>query len=396
MPSMPHATGPQENEEGEFQDALRKLMESENAESELNAMFQQPGEKAEDAVDYESDDSLADEEDAKPLISAPPHETAGTGSPEGLVSFTDPDLPGLTNDEHDADDIDALFGGDPSSPVDFQFAQDGEPGPAVKDEDHSFDDLFGDSAGDSLGVDVQPAETSGLGKASVYKSIELSPQEPIMSKEEQLQRELFAMSSKSAFAGSDYPPAPPQNQEELLASLWPKFERNAVPKFMDLLPPKVAHWRGQRPVKPPKPVQPTKVSLELAIDQEKLFRSLNPSYKRVYDEMDQQVISIAPFTTASDDDDDEAMQIDSDYENEPVGGVSWRDLQVLCQDWNLYPEPFPEVNLCADCMQPHATLSELNLCPDCTKARTSKTSVEEELFREVDIREAKVSLVKQL
>ena len=386
MPGMPHATSPQEDEEKEFQNALLQIVGGQPGEQglDVDTLFQ-PSEKAEDAVNYESDDSLADEEDANPATSLSPHQAARPSPPDGLVNFMDQDLPELTsaNGEHEGDDIDDLFGGGPSSPEDFRFAHDGGSGPAVKNTDHDFnvDDLFGDSSGDILENNVQPEEIDGFGKPAVFKSIEVTTPEPIMSKEEQLQRELFAMSTRNALAGSDYPPAPPENQEELLASLWPRFERNTVPRFMDLLPPKVAHWRGQRPLKPPKPIQPTKVSLELAIDQEKLFRAPNPNYKRVHDEMEPRVIRIAPLTSASDDDDDEIIDIESDYENEPIGGVSWQDLQILCQDWDMHTEDFSVTDTHTDRIETHLTRS---------------ANDEDDLFREVDEnRRVKVGIMEQ-
>ena len=350
---MPHATSPSEDEDAQVDETIARLV---NADPEnpfdLNTLWE-PSAKADDAVDYESDDSLADDEEDNTDPAAPSVQrgAADASSPNGLISFLeggDQELPELTSGsgEHDGDDLDDLFGGGPSSPVDFHVAHDGETGPSAAGAGYEFnvDDLFGDPSGDMSEDTFQPEGVPSLQTRSISKSNGVPPPEPAMSKEEQLQRELFALSSRNAGGASDYPPAPPKNQEELLASLWPKFERNTVLRFMDLLPPKTAHWVGKRPLKPPKPVQPTRVSLEIAVDQEKLFRLPSGSYKSSHDETDQQVIVIPPLTTASDAGEDDPMEIESDYENEPIGGVAWQDLQILCQDWNMHTEDFALAN----------------------------------------------------
>ena len=391
MPIMPHATNTHEEEDAQFADALERLADGSGPNAiDLNSLWI-PSEKADDAIDYESDDSLAEDDEEKgagPTVSSAQDGRADPSSPDDLINFMEDgyqELPELTSGsgEHDGDDLDDLFGGGPSSPVGFHAAHDAETGPAVKsaDPDFNIDDLFGDATGDvpedTFSIERNPV----IDTRAVAKSIEIPPPEPAMSKEEQLQRELFAMSSRTAFMGSDYPPAPPENQEELLASLWPKFERNTVPKFMDLLPPKTAHWLGKRPLKTPKPLQPTKIGLELAVDHEKLFRLPNGSCKRSHDEMDHGVIIIPPLTSASDADEDNAMEIESDYENEPVGGVTWQDLQILCQDWNMHTKEFSLENICTDPID--VPLSPLYYDDD---------GEEDDIFRDIDYnRQVKVS-----
>jgi transcription initiation factor TFIID subunit 1 len=141
-----------------------------------------------------------------------------------------------------------------------------------------------------------------------------------------------------------YIPPPPANNEELLASIWPGFDRDSPPNFMSLLPPKKAYFIGKTPLKPPRPVQPTKISLELEQDQEKLFRlSGTATYRQraVQEEAEQKGLIFIENEDDKDkntsDDEDVFMEI----ENEPIGGVGWHDIEVACEDWDsmLLDEP---------------------------------------------------------
>ncbi|KAI5310346.1 hypothetical protein KEM55_008113 [Ascosphaera atra] len=103
--------------------------------------------------------------------------------------------------------------------------------------------------------------------------------DPATFKEWQLQQALFAMSSYGM-----EPPAPPENHEELLASLWPRFRKDELPRFLELLPPKRSYFIGKQPAKTPKKIVPTRLHLELAMDQERSFRSsVGSGVKRGFD-----------------------------------------------------------------------------------------------------------------
>ena len=144
--------------------------------------------------------------------------------------------------------------------------------------------------------------------------------------------------SRHGMGGSDVLPPPPENPEELLLSLWPKFRRGTILKFIDLLPPKRTRYVAKKPLKRPRPVQPTKVNLELAQDQEKSFRLSSVTSRRIQEDMDRAgVIAITnttPVERTSDGDED----MESDYEHEPVGGISWQDLQIACEDWDIHTQ----------------------------------------------------------
>jgi hypothetical protein len=136
---------------------------------------------------------------------------------------------------------------------------------------------------------------------------------------------------------SDYLPAPPQNDEEVFAAMWPGFDKNAIPKFQQLLPPKSAQYVGKQPLKPPKPLHLTKVTLDVAQDQAKGFRapgSAAPTRAEIQDENTRKglIPVLEPDTEEISDEDYHSDEIDPE---EKIGGVTWQDLQVLCEDWDV-------------------------------------------------------------
>ena len=345
---MPHALVTTDT-----QDAQDDLLIQQALDPESNLDFSrdlEPGEKADDAVDYEdlSDDDLADDEDTKPTQSfSIDHLDSNAGSFEDMArpAQEEEDLPELTNGSGpEGDGFDDLFGDVPSSPVDIG---DGQPvtqntiQPDGMDISFEFEDSgqFADSS--QTLPDAQFSTEQKVNPTSsqtIFRPVNFAPKDVALSKEQLLQQQLFAMSG-SGIGSAEYPPAPPENQEELLASLWPKYERDTVPRFMDLLPPKQARYVGKTPLKVPKLVQPTKVSLELAPDQEKMFKINATSNKRNREDYEQQGIVLISAAVSADSSGDEDVDIDSDYENEPIGGVTWQDLQIICEDWDIYSPP---------------------------------------------------------
>ena len=150
--------------------------------------------------------------------------------------------------------------------------------------------------------------------------------------EELLQRQLFAMSK-------NHLPAPPENQQELLKSLWPNFEPDKIPRFFELLRKRTVRYVGKTPSKPPKSVQPTKISLELEPDQEKAFKvSTGAAHRPSGNVEEQRTIPILKPQTEKEREEDDIDE-ESDYENDPVGGVSWQDFQIVCEDWDIPSAP---------------------------------------------------------
>jgi hypothetical protein len=347
---MPHAVTPDDTQEELDNLLIQQALDPQN-EFDFDRELE-PGEKADDAIDYEdiSDDDLAEEVDQQSTESAAPGKDGGTFVNDlDLLQgsdYTSGDAPG------GGDEFADLFGEGALSPGDNLDAQGAYEANAAgtsfeTNNDQSLDDLFEDDQFDSQ--DVAPTtehDTEPSLGGNLFRPIDFSAKAPAApSREQLLQQELFAMSIRHGLGGSaDIVPAPPENQEELLASLWPKFERDTVPRFMDLLPPKKARYIGKTPLKTPKPLQMTKVNLELASDQEKSFKLPSFNVKKTLEDFQKEgLIEIAgPDATESTSEDE--LDIDSDYETESVGGLAWQDFQLLCEDWAVpeaSPSPLP-------------------------------------------------------
>lgn len=343
--SMPHATEIRDAQEEE-DDRLIQLALDPDPENAINIDFSrelEPGEKADDAIDFGdlSDDDLADEEDEVSVPNALSRSAEDDGSFGDLGASTQEEgLPELTSGSgNDGDGFDDLFGDDmPSSPVDLK-ENSKVVKPAIRsnllttsyelEEDEelaSSSEVLPDMAAS------QSHTLSASSDPSMFRSMNFSSKDVALSKEQQIQQALFAMSGSGAVA--DFLPAPPENQEELLASLWPKFERDTIPRFMDLLPSKKARYVGKTLLKKPKPVHPTKVNLDLAVDQEKSFRISSGPSRKTQQEAERQGLVLIPELVSAEKSSDEDLEIDSDFEHEPVGGVTWQDLQIICEDWD--------------------------------------------------------------
>ena len=335
---MPHAISPHDFQEEQDDLLIRQALDPENPfdfDREL-----EPGEKADDAIDFGdlSDNDLADDEDEGRLLPTRQVDNAH-GTLGGIADFLqDEEVPDIIKSEGPAeDDLDDLFRDIPSSPVDDGVEE--KPTQAC--------------AG---GVEMAGASELGEEHSQLIDRLTPEPQAPFPSEVQsqpsirpaslqQLQQDLFAMSGSGV---TDIPPSPPDNQEELLITLWPKFKRGTIPKFMDLLPPKKTSYIGKKPLKQPKPMQPTKINLELAYDQEKGFKLASVNSRKIQEDTDRaNFISVADTTsgeTATAEDED----MDSDIENAPIGGISWQDFQFACGDWDILDEPDPVLSKQAD------------------------------------------------
>jgi transcription initiation factor TFIID subunit 1, fungi type len=263
--------------------------------------------KADDAIDYEdfSDDELPDEEDTGPT-------TVQNGS--GLWSDDDTKMQDAEMDSmfpedngaaNNGDDFDDLFGDIPSSPI-----LNGETSKGQTALDNG-DDLFQLDKDDSAIGMVDQQDADGLFRDVNFGSNDL--------------QRLLAEADAGMF------PQPPENREELLKILFPNFDReNPRPFFLSLLPPKKANYVGKQPLKAPKPLATSKLSLDVAADQEKIFKSQGlPIKKGVESEASGFVPSLLPASLKTEEED-----VEMSSGEEEVGGVSWNDLQLACEDWD--------------------------------------------------------------
>ena len=307
---MPHATSVQNPQDAQDDDLIRQALDPQSTLDFTRDL--EPGEKAEDAVDFGdlSDDDLAEDDES---------------SVHGPVKHT------------------------PRRGVSEENAHDGHSAALESEANHdAFDDLFGDYGPPSL-------EQEGIGAQSAHSidftvltqlpgaTNDSSPMRPVLSrphnrpssKEQQLQQELFAL-SRTGLAVVDSLPEPPANDEELLAALWPKFERGTTPNFMNLLPPKKARYVGKQVPKAPRPVNPTKVKLELAQDQEKSFKLSTGHSRHAWEDLERQGSVVIYRDGSAENESEEETDLDSLSETGEMNGVSWCDLQVLCGDWEAF------------------------------------------------------------
>jgi len=347
--NMPHAMDSRaglDEPDPDYESTLAKLTSGRNEGLEFMSRGLDAGEKADDAIDFEdiSDGDLAEDEDGGAVQLAgqdglfEEEETLG-----GLDDvMKESNLPSENNEivAAEGDEFDDLFGDLPSSPAEPRDEPNGTqqsvlPSGVDMSFDFEDDDALPDSSVTLPAISSENPEMPTGSSQPLFRTVEYNAKDAVRSKEQLLQQALFAMSGSGS--ASDLPPAPPENKEELLASLWPTFQRHAVPRFMDLLPPKKAHYVGKTPLKPPKAVNPTKVSLELAQDQEKSFRAPQIANKRSQEsEAEQKGLILVPELESGEQSSDEDMDVDSDPEGKPVGGMTWQDMQILCEDWDIH------------------------------------------------------------
>lgn len=338
---MPHAIAVRDAQEEQDDLLIQRALDPENPidfSRELD-----PGEKADDAVNFSDldDDDLAEDEDDKEEqhLDAVAHSSEVDEpldhSGHSLKSkYLREPVPG---DESHGDILDDLFGERLSSPVDNESAADDVGHLKRSALTHKLSD-----ASTAIGYDSDrrtPAFASlpqiHTGGSDVYKPPTTTRAGQDIgghAKEQLLQQELFAMSG-AALGKLDVVPVI-ETQEDLLAALWPRFELDTIPRFMDLLPPKKARYIGKTPLRRPKPVQPNRLNLEIAVDQEKSFRLASGSNRRVQEETGRLGLVTIEKQPSEGERVENEENLESDLECEPVGGVSWQDLQMLCEDWD--------------------------------------------------------------
>ncbi len=325
-----------------------------------------PGEKADDAVDYADieDDDLPDEEEPsvgpaaidaggspqdEDVVTKEPNGGFARGSVPGSFnnaqdSFTSQinqatqgdDLPGPGDDFQDDADLDDLFVEHPSPPTDApQDIDTSSPLTATHETDAGAPKKERPIDGTQSFDSTVPA-SSGTAVHDFATSQDSAPKP-----EQQLFRQInFGSQHESIEA-----PAPPESLEEALATMWPDFKRDETPKFVRMLPMKKARFMGKTPLRPPKPLQLTKVALELASDQEQQFNAYGPpsptGEDRLLEAAEKGLVLILPEEPPKEKDFSipEAEDID---DNERIGNVTWRDLKLICTDWDSLLEKVDE------------------------------------------------------
>ena len=341
---MPHATVPGGSVDEQDDSLIQQVLDPENQIDFSREL--EPGEKAVDAVDFGdlSDDDLADDEDVQGAQISQTDYTDRLGETLG-ETLKATRAYGLGNELQVSVDENATLNDG------FDDLFDDAP-PSSGDGNHGALDLQSgsDVLNHSFGfVDDQrlhrhqepPAKSSFITSRSSFKAPihnflhadTLDPPGTLLSREQQLQQELFAM-SRSGAGDLDCVPEL-KNQKQLLASLWPKFEHDTIPRFMDLLPPKRARYMGKTFPKQLKPVSPSRISLELAQDQEKSFKVSSASNKRSFEDMERLDFVHVLQHRSEDKKSDEDIFLESFSDSEKIGGTTWEDLQIVGEDWDV-------------------------------------------------------------
>lgn len=146
------------------------------------------------------------------------------------------------------------------------------------------------------------------------------------------QRRLFRM-AKQRQAGQEVREQDEDVDMDKFYSLFPGYEKGQNPRFVEFFPPRAVQYRGKVPPKPPKPVQPTKLSLELLPDQERTFKSSAPQ-KSAKDLGYGTNCVFFPEHVAADDESDDGLDMDLDDDGS-IAGMRLEDFALICEDWDV-------------------------------------------------------------
>lgn len=296
-------------QEEEDERAMQALLDNQNQldQPQINLnMSGDLGEKADDAIDFEdmSDDDLPEEEEAT------------NGASGGL--------PGLTDDAGTSNDADDDLFGDMG---DFRGSS-----PFGEDEVLEANDT-------GLPMPKLNESSTSANASGSFLPMPSSVPTPVDSEPKEDLRALnFPEPEPSDEQNQDLTiPDVAQNHEELIRQIFPDFVKGPIMDWGAMLPNKKAYYIPKQPLRPPKQLNPTKVSLELAQDQEKSFRTAGPAHQSKESMI--QSYSARGLIPILDEESDEAATDEELDWNEPapddmVGGVSWADLQVICDDWD--------------------------------------------------------------
>lgn len=241
------------------------------------------------------------------------------GKADDAIDFEDIDL----SDEDDLPEEEEATG---NNPVD-----------GVDDDD---DDLFGDAPSSPLGGGLFGPDDDAASDVAEHDDNHMDVDgEPRRDSIEDLRALNFDLDTDPNDANQD-PNIPPvaENLVEAVKQAFPAFKENSVLSWNELLHPKLAEWLWKYPPKPPKVLVPSKLSLELDADQEKLFRIPGPAMSSVYQRIKQAemrgLFSLEepePIEQA----DLEVFNLEDDEsDSETVAGFTLQHIALVCDDWD--------------------------------------------------------------
>lgn len=279
------------------------------------------GEKADDAIDFGDigdDDDLPEEEEPDNISSGQDDEIdltvlAGKTAEEPIEGDADAEAT-----------LDALFGiGDDDD--------DDEPIPdAEQNEDQPV-------ASVEMSTGAGKPAPGGSGQPA-FRDVTYQPPQQDDSEEDNAdyreQMRLFNLAGKH---GADNETT--KTTVEEFEKIWPNFEADKPPRFFSLVPRKRAYYIPKVPQKAPKLMVLSKVSLDIATDQEKSFR-LPSTASAKQGRQEEEHGGLVYITNDAEelrqtDEQTDLDNIDTFDEREKIGNVSWNDLMLACEDWDM-------------------------------------------------------------
>lgn len=296
----------QDVENAELSNLLQEGMTGDGEGLDINALNDREleiGDKADDAMDYADidDDDLAEEEDP-------------VGGP--VQPMSTPFLSGIEDSAiGNIDDDDDLFGPDEDYNASFTEPALGDSKSDNAQQREDATSVASDQAGDEA--------RDGTGTLAA-----LGERDDAMTEEEQRNYRL-QLALLSGQAGEQADPFGIDDMDMWLKLQFPDFDRNdETPFWNQIIPPKLGKWQGKEPKKP-RPIRPTKVTLDIEQDQKTLFTT--PANLATPFEPRSDLIFISSEQTK---DQLESIDLDSDSDDELPNGLTMQDLEFMCTDFD--------------------------------------------------------------
>ncbi|TKX25515.1 hypothetical protein C1H76_2165 [Elsinoe australis] len=352
---MPHAVEMNDAQQQQDDEEIARLLNNETSgrggvEYDFMSRDLEVGDKADDAEDFEDigDDDLASEEDepsGRPQIDL--DLSLDIGHAAQTENDAEPDLDfgdDLFGDEDNAFVFGDSVEGPPPAQDDTQQTAPAKPrialpgtlAPKTQLQDDAMFDSPASYGGSPMDQGLSQLPTSSQTPEPVAPEQDEDEEEEL-DEQVALQRALFARAGRR---GSHEVPDAPETDMELFFSIWPNYDPERTARFIELFPPAPGHFNWKTPLKPPKPLQPTKLSLEIAADTERAFR-LTTTAAAVAgkagrgSDLDNPTIVRASRPKADSQESADEMDFDDINEEEQIGGLAWQDIELACCDWEV-------------------------------------------------------------
>ncbi|KAK5132763.1 hypothetical protein LTR08_008648 [Meristemomyces frigidus] len=372
---MPHATSDETMGDTDEQEAIQRYLQGQGPEGGADGFSGREinqGDKAENAIDYEdiSDlDDLPDEEEATHTPDDADADVLANGNSNGFGDLQDLSYANgihQTNDQHSdgllfgeevGDEFNDLFSDRTSSPelarqpphVQAPTPTQRKPGGlALPSKSGLALPVFSGSLRQTqpsqpprvrqpqyspASLSPPPFGEDGYSQMSPASMAESEDEDDGETDKAVLAQRKLLRQAKQKFAGQDVAEDQEEVDMDVFYTLFPGYEEGQNPRFVELFPPRAVQYRGKVPLKPPKPVLPTKLSLDLLPDQERIFKSAAPA-KAGADAGYGSNIVIFPQHAAPDDEDGSDADLSADDAN-LVGGMKFDDFALICEDWDV-------------------------------------------------------------